>query len=149
MGEKDTRRKEMLDKILKDGAWFCVGQDRFVKIGFSKEDNCYFARECFRKNGGLQGGAYTFGTDWFDISFHGKYIDIYADAETFKHWDISYDAGKTLESEPVDDKEDTAERLLEFCRAADAEVMEGDPAAYRIDGTNFEKILAIRAGLEI
>lgn len=146
MGEKDKLRKEMLDRILNEGAWFKVGQDRFVKIGYSKEDNCYFARECFRKNGGLQGGAYSFGTDWFDISFHGKYIDIYADAETFKDWNISHDSARTGADGEAVSTEDTAQRILDFCREADAEVMEKDPAAYSISGTNFDKILEIRSG---
>lgn len=149
MGDKDVLRKEMLDKIRSSGAWFCTGTDRFVKIIFSKEDNCYFARECFRKDdGSLEGGAYSFGTDWFDISFHGKHVDIYADADSFRDWDISHDEGKSGGDDGPDDKEDTAERLLEFCKEADAEVRAGDPPAYRISGTNFEKILAIRAGIE-
>lgn len=146
MGEKEKLRKEMHDRILNEGAWFCVGQDRFVKIGFSKEDNCYFARECFRKDGGLQGGAYSFGTDWFDISFHGKYIDIYADAETFKDWGIKHDINKTGDDSEMGEQDDTAMRLLDFCREADAEVMAGDPHAYSISGTNFDKILEIRHG---
>lgn len=144
MFNKEKQRKEMLDRIRAGGAWFVTGTDRYTKIGYSKEDNCYFARECFLENGGLKGGAYTFGTDWFDISFHGRYIDIYADAETFKNWDIEADASKDGD---VEGTNDLAMRLLDFCREADEEALNTDIEAYRINSTNFDTILEIRAGV--
>ena len=88
MANKEKLQKEMFDSIRDGGAWFCTGTGRYVKIGYSKENNCYFARECFLKDGGLEGGAYSFGTDWFDISIRGRHTDIYADADTFKSWNI-------------------------------------------------------------
>ena len=79
MSKKEALKSEMIERIRSGGAWFTTRKDKYVKIGFSEADNCYFARECFFKDDALEGGAYSFGTDWFDISFHGKYIDIYVD----------------------------------------------------------------------
>ena len=143
MFNKEKLQKEMLDKIRAGGAWFCTGTDRYTKIGYSRENNCYFARECFLKDGGLEGGAYSFGTDWFDISIRGRHTDIYADADTFKSWDIEADP------ESGDNKDDAvaSRGLIEFCRDADAEALAGIDDAYRISSTNFDAILAIRAGL--
>ena len=73
---KEAQKSAMINSIRSEGAWFITRKDKYVKIGFSEADDCYFARECFLKDGVLEGGAYSFGTDWFDISFHGKYIDI-------------------------------------------------------------------------
>ena len=80
--KKEALKSGMIGNIRSGGAWFTTRKDKYVKIGFSEADNCYFARECFLKDGSLEGGAYSFGTDWFDISFHGRYIHIYADPDS-------------------------------------------------------------------
>ena len=84
----DMLQAEMLEKIKSGGAWFTTRIDHFVKIRYDEFEDCYYARECFFNEGKLEGGAYTFGTDWFDISFHGRgYIDIYADPDSFQSWE--------------------------------------------------------------
>lgn len=143
MVDKEKLREEMLDRIRAGGAWFCTGTDRYTKIGYSKEENCYYARECFLKNGQLDGGAYTFGTDWFDISMRGRHTDIYADADTFKSWDIEPDLSHSGAAKTGG----AARGLIDFCRTADDEAMKGGLDAYRISSTNFAAILEIRAGL--
>ena len=147
MGKKEKLQHEMLEKIRNGGAWFTTRKDRFIKIGYSKPDNCYFARECFFIDGRLEGGAYTFGTDWFDINFHGKYIDIYVDPETFRRWKVWYEPGKGVryEAEPKDKEQ--AERIYTFCRQADAEALSGaltgELDAYKIDSANFSNIIEL------
>lgn len=137
---KEELKRVMLENIREGGAWFVTRKDKFTKIGYSEGDDCYFARECFLEDGTLEGGAYSFGTDWFDISFHGRYIDIYVDPETFREWPISWSAEGGTRYKSADACVGQAERLLKFCRQADAEALEGITFAYQIDGTNFEHI---------
>ena len=141
---KEELKSAMLEYIRNGGAWFVTRRDKYTKIGFSEIDNCYFARECFLNDGALEGGAYTFGTDWFDISFHGKYIDIYADPDTFREWPVTWSAEKGTRYKGADGCVGQAERLLEFCRQADTEVLESPPSAYQIDGTNFAHIISVK-----
>ena len=142
---KEELKSKMLEDIRKDGAWFNTRKDKFIKIGFSETDNCYFARECFFKEGSLDGGAYSFGTDWFDISFHGRYIDIYVDPETFKSWPIHYDAERGTRYEDADECVGMAERLLRFCRQADKEALDGITKSYQIDSANFGAVMELSA----
>lgn len=150
--KKEALKSGMIGNIRSGGAWFTTRKDKYVKIGFSEADNCYFARECFLKDGSLEGGAYSFGTDWFDISFHGRYIHIYADPDTFRQWPVLYRAGAgTVYSRAADQAEGggsglsgQAERILKFCRQADAEALAGIDAAYEINGTNFEHIISVK-----
>ena len=143
MKENNPLQAEMLNAIRDGGAWFSTRKDHYVKIGYNRTDNCYYARECNLKDGSLEGGAYSFGTDWFDISFHGIYIDIYADADTFRKWNVWYDAEKgTCFKEPAEVMEQ-AKRVVEFCREADAEALAGITGEYQISGTNFDKIIQL------
>ena len=108
--KKEALKSGMIGNIRSGGAWFTTRKDKYVKIGFSEADNCYFARECFLKDGSLEGGAYSFGTDWFDISFHGRYIHIYADPDTFRQWPVLYRAGAgTVYSRAADQAEGRSE----------------------------------------
>jgi len=141
--KKEALKSEMIENIRGGGAWFTTRKDKCVKIGFSEADNCYFARECFLKDGTLEGGAYSFGTDWFDISFHGKYIDIYADPDTFKQWPVNYSAEKGTSYDKADDPAGQAERMLKFCKKADREALLGIADAYEISGTNFDHIISV------
>ena len=143
IGKKDALKSAMIEKIRGEGAWFTTRKDKFVKIGFSGTDNCYFARECFFKDGALEGGAYSFGTDWFDISFHGKYIEIFADPDTFKSWPVSYSSEKGTCYKGGEECAGQAERVLKFCRRADMEALTGIRDAYKIDGTNFDHIISV------
>jgi len=140
---KEEMKSAMIDAIRHNGAWFTTRKNKYVKIGFSEADNVYFARECFLKDGLLEGGAYSFGTDWFDISFHGKYIDIYVDPDTFRQWPVSWTAENGTCCKGTDDSSDRAERMLKFCRQADAEALAGIENAFQIDGTNFEHIISM------
>ena len=144
MSKKEAVKSEMIEKIRSEGAWFTTRKDKYVKIGFSAADNCYFARECFLKDGSLEGGAYSFSTDWFDISFHGKYIDIYVDPDTFRQWPVSYSAGKGTVYEKSEEPSAQAERMLKFCKRADREALSGITDAYEIDGTNFDHIISVK-----
>jgi hypothetical protein len=141
--KKEALKSGMIEKIRSGGAWFTTRKDKYVKIGFSEADNSYFARECFLKDGVLEGGAYSFGTDWFDISFHGKYIDIYADPDTFKQWPVNYSAEKGTSYDKADDPAGQAERMLKFCKRADREALLGIAGAYEISGTNFDHIISV------
>ena len=137
---KEALKSAMIDDIRSGGAWFTTRKDKYVKIGFNESDGCYFARECFMKDGEPEGGAYSFGTDWFDISFHGKYIDIYVDPDTFRQWPVEWSAGRGTHYKGKDECVGQAKRVLEFCRQADEEAQAGINNAYQIDGTNFEVI---------
>ncbi len=142
MNKKEAQKSAMMEDIKSKGAWFSTRKDKYVKIGYSETDDCYFARECFLKSGTLEGGAYSFGTDWFDISFHGKYIDIYVDPDTFKSWPVSYSAERGTrytEGECAGQ----AERVLNFCKQADMEALHGISGEYKIDGTNFDHIMSV------
>ena len=141
--KKEALKSEMTERIRSGGAWFTTRKDKYVKIGFSEMDNCYFARECFFKDDALEGGAYSFGTDWFDISFHGKYIDIYVDPDTFRQWPVSYSAGRGTVYDKSEEPSGQAERMLKFCKRADKEALLGITDAYEIDGTNFDHIISV------
>lgn len=143
MRESNKLQAEMMDAIRSGAAWFTTGKDKFVKIGYSKVDGCYFARECNLKDGSLEGGAYSFGTDWFDISFHGKRIDIYTDPETFKRWDVLYDPVKGTAMKGVKDAVSIEARILEFCKQADREALAGNLEPFVISGTNFDKVIQL------
>lgn len=136
-------KRDMLDKIKELGAWFCTRPDNYLKIGYSETDDCYFARECVLKDGGLVGGAYSFGTDWFDISFHGKYIEMFADPETFKRWDIYYDKDKGTCFRDSDGAAGMAGRMLEFCREADEDALRGGLNPYHIDRAAFAETIEL------
>lgn len=146
-GKDELLRSEMIDAVYHGGAWFSTREDAYLKIAYDGSDGLMYARECVldrssdpdldpdRDAAGdaqpageepacrLRGGAYTFGTDWFDISFHGRLIDIYVDPDTLKYWDVRNDGehGTYLNSAdgPVSEG-----RLIEFCRRADSEVLE-------------------------
>ena len=137
---KEELKSGMIEKIRNGGAWFTTRKDRYVKIGFSSPDNCYFARECFLKDGTLEGGAYSFGTDWFDISFHGRYIHIYADPDTFRQWPVSYSDEWGTWYDKDEDPAGQAERMLKFCTRADREALLGITDVYEISGTNFDHL---------
>ena len=137
---KDELKSTMLEHIREGGAWFTTRKDKYIKIGFSGTDNCYFARECFLKDGSTEGGAYSFGTDWFDINFHGRYIDIYVDPETFRSWPVRYDAERGTCFEDADEGAGQAGRILDFCRQADTEALVGIKSAYQIDSANFDAV---------
>ena len=143
ISKKEAVKGEMIEKIRSEGAWFTTRKDKYVKIGFSEADNCYFARECFFKDGILEGGAYSFGTDWFDISFHGKYIDIYVDPDTFRQWPVGYSTERGTFCDKSDDSAGQAERILKFCKRADREALLGIKGAYEINGTNFDHIISV------
>ena len=141
--KKESHKSVMIEEIRKSGAWFTTRKDKYVKMGFSEEDNCYFARECFFKDGALEGGAYSFGTDWFDISFHGKYIDIYVDPDTFRQWPVSYSPEKGTTYKDGEECAGQAERVMKFCKQADREALLGITDAYEIDNTNFDHIISV------
>ena len=143
ISKKEAVKGEMIEKIRSEGAWFTTRKDKYVKIGFSEADNCYFARECFFKDGILEGGAYSFGTDWVDISFHGKYIDIYVDPDTFRQWPVGYSTERGTFCDKSDDSAGQAERILKFCKRADREALLGIKGAYEINGTNFDHIISV------
>lgn len=144
---KEALKSEMIENIRNGGAWFTTRKDKYVKIGFSPLDNCYFARECFIKDRTLEGGAYSFGTDWFDISFHGKYIDIYVDPDTFRQWPVRFSHEKGTHYEKAEETSGMAERMLEFCKQADMETLAGIRNAYEIDGTNFDHIISVKENI--
>ena len=141
--KKEAIKSEMIERIRSGGAWFTTRKDKYVKIGFSGSDGQYFARECFLKEGMLEGGAYSYGTDWFDISFHGRYIDIYADPDTFKEWPVTWTSDHGTGYKGGEECTGQAERVLKFCRRADAEALAGIRDAYQINGTNFDHIISV------
>ena len=138
MKEANILQAEMMENILGGGAWFATGREKYIKIGYSKTDGCYFARECELKNGTMECKAYSFGTDWFDISFHGKYIDIYSDPDTFKTWEVWYDEDKGTQSKSNYKSIEIAKRIVDFCEEADLEALTGIENPYVISGTNFD-----------
>ena len=141
--KKEALKSEMIENIRSGGAWFTTRKDKYVKIGFSETDNQYFARECFFKDGTLDGGAYSFGTDWFDISFHGRNSDIYVDPDTFISWPVSYTPESGTSYQNGEEAVGQAERILKFCKRADREALAGIRSAYEIDGTNFDHIISV------
>jgi len=167
-GKTDKLKAEMLEKMRNGGAWFRTRKDNYLKIEFIPSDNCYYARECVimpadRSSGnsienrpGITGGAYTFGTDWFDIHFHGfggKWLDIYVDPDTLRSWEVVYDDEGGISFEPMQSAIDGAEnsagdpglppsKLKEFCIQADHEALAGLSDTYHLDGAAFARFLA-------
>ena len=140
---REMLRRDMLDKIKELGAWFCTRPGNYLKIGYSEQDKCYFARECILKDGGLSGGAYSFGTDWFDISMHGKYTEIFADPETFRRWDICYDKERGTCFSESDGATGMAKRVLDFCKEADEDALRGGLNPYHIDRAAFAETIEL------
>lgn len=140
----ESLKPEMLDKIMSGGAWFSTGKNKYLKIGYSETDDCLIARECtVTDEGSLEGGAYTFGTDWFDICFHGRYIDIYVDPKTFRRWDVWYDPEKGTRFKAPEDRIKKAERIAKFCRQADGEALAGGIEPYMITGADFSNVIEL------
>lgn len=135
--EQDTIKSEMMKQIYDGGAWFRTKADNYLKIGFSEADNRLCARECVIKEGTLEGHAYTFGTDWFDISFHGRRIDIYVDPDTFRKWNICYDPDKGTYADHTGTEGSPSMQLLNFCRQADKEALNGIGSSFLIDSAGF------------
>ena len=128
MGKDNDRLKaEMIEAIRSGGAWFSTRDNNYLKIADSGEGGGLCARECIVKDGAVTGRAYTFGTDWFDISFHGSLVDIYVDPDTLKAWD--------------EDELNGSGKLAAFCRQADSEALSGDIHPYHIDGAPFAENL--------
>ena len=128
MGKDNDRLKaEMIEAIRSGGAWFSTRDNNYLKIADSGEGGGLCARECIVKDGAVTGRAYTFGTDWFDISFHGSLVDIYVDPDTLKVWD--------------EDELNGSGKLAAFCRQADSEALSGDIHPYHIDGAPFAENL--------
>ena len=153
--ENEHLQREMLEKIMAGGAWFVTRKGHYTWIGFSKTLDCLCARECFLREAaagtqereagisGLEGGAYTFGTDWFDISFHGRRIDIYADADSFRSWDVWYDPEKGTCFKAPENSRERARLVADVCREADRQALAGITEAYHIDGTNFAHLMGM------
>lgn len=138
MKEVGKLQAEIMEKILHGGAWFTTRRERFVKIEYSEIDGCYFARECNLKDDSLEAFAYSFGTDWFDISIRGPHIDIYSDPDTFKTWEIWYERGTGTMFNSAYKATEIGKRMIEFCREADREVLSEINEPYEISGTNFD-----------
>ena len=144
----EALKRDMLETIKNGGCWFCTRRNHFVKIARDEVEGLLFARECHFKEEGkekgveevMEGGAYTFGMDWFDISIRGKSIDIYADAESFQSWDVWYDKEQGTCHKTREDGKEPSQRLVKFCAQADKEALQGIPRYYTIDSTNFSKI---------
>lgn len=132
--QNDNLKSEMITRINEGGAWFSTRENNYLKIGRSGEGLC--ARACVIRDGELTGSAYTFGTDWFDISFHGRLTDIYVDPDTLRKWDFRYDPERGT---VYDSAEGTTPplQLTEFCRQADQEALQGVKDAFHIDGAGF------------
>ena len=127
MGKDNDRLKaEMINAINSGGAWFSTRANNYLKIAPGDGGKLY-ARECIVSNGEVSGKAYTFGTDWFDISFHGRLVDIYVDPDTLKVWENEELAGTG--------------NLAAFCRQADSEALSGNIYPYHIDGAPFAENL--------
>ena len=162
----------MIAGINSGGVWFRTRENNYLKIGRSDTDDCLYAMACAVKpaDAGTSGagagasgcgdssstrgnahgytlvaGAYTFGTDWFDISFHGRLIDIYVDPDTLQHWDVIY-SEPVLQLKDADGRIENASRLALFCRQADREIREAMESgavlkAFQIDGAGFAREL--------
>ena len=133
--DRDAIKSEMIERINSGGAWFCTRPDNYLRIGLSPSDNLIYARECVLGEGTITGGAYMFGTDWFDISFHGRWVDIYVDPDSLRYWELVYDE-KSGTYRPADASA-LPERLAAFCRQAEQEAADGITGAFHIDGTGF------------
>ena len=164
--DNDRIKADMIAGINSGGAWFRTRENNYLKIGRSDTDDCLYAMACaVGPENVINAGAYSFGTDWFDISFHGSLIDIYVDPDTLQRRDIIYtdsevsaaeDSAENAERhsadlhrhEPVlqlrdaDGRLENASRLAQFCKHADKEIREmidngTDLRAFRIDGAGF------------
>lgn len=138
---KDRLKAEMISRIDSGGAWFSTRPGSNLKIGAAGPGGSLYARECvIGQDGSMHGAAYTFARDWFDISFHGRLVDIYIDPDTMKSWDVTYDEARgayfTSEGDRLTDT-----GLAEFCRQADKEAASGRISPYHIDGAPFAKNL--------
>ena len=138
--QNEALKRDMLDAIQNGGCWFSTRRNHYVKITRDEVEGLLFARECHFEDEEMEGGAYTFGMDWFDISIRGKSIDIYADAESFQSWDIWYDKEQGTCYKTREDGREPSKRLIKFCTGADLEARHGIPRYYTIDSTNFAKI---------
>ena len=136
----EALKRDMLDAIKNGGCWFCIRRNNFVKIIHDEVEGLLFARECQFKDDIMEGGAYTFGMNWFDISIRGKSIDIYADAESFQSWDIWYDKDQGTCHKTREDGKEPSKRLVKFCIQTDQEALQGISKYFTIDSTNFDKI---------
>lgn len=125
--DNDSLKAEMISAIRSGGAWFSTRENNYLKIADSGEGGRLCARECIVNDGAVSGRAYTFGNDWFDISFHGRLVDIYVDPDTLKVWD--------------EEELNGSGKLAAFCRQADSEALAGNMHPYHIDGAPFAENL--------
>lgn len=139
--EQDLQKADMINRIHNGGAWFCTRKGNYLKIS-SVSEGLLYARECIVRDGTITGGAYTFSTDWFDISFHGRWIDIYIDPDTLSSWDVVRSEEGSLRFMPVTGSSYQPADLEHFCAEADREVLAGPPAAFHLDGASFTQYLA-------
>lgn len=147
--DKDLLKADMIENINKGGAWFMTREGNYLRIGRSDTDAGMFAAAFAVKDGGIEAGAYTFGSDWFDISFHGSLIDIYVDPDTLKRWDVVYaedgdSQAPSMNLKCEDGSLENMSRIALFAKQADAELRASLPdrlPAYRIDGAGFAREL--------
>jgi hypothetical protein len=147
--DKDLLKADMIENINKGGAWFTTREGSYLKIGRNDTDAGMFAAAFAVNNGEIEAGAYTFGSDWFDISFHGSLIDIYVDPDTLKHWDVVYEdesgsGSRSMNLKSDDGSLENMSRIALFAKQADAELRASLPdrlPAYRIDGAGFAREL--------
>ena len=144
--EQDALKSEMIKAINDGGAWFVTRPGNYIKIGYNESDNCMYARECVFRDGALTGKAYSFGTDWFDISMHGSRTDIYSDPDTFRKWEISYDPERGTHVASSDGEASPSAKLVEFCRQADSEALNGISGGYHIDSAAFAEEMQTSEG---
>lgn len=135
--EQDLLKSEMTKKIYNGGAWFSTREGNYLKIGYSESDNRLYARECVFRDGAMTGAAYTFGTDWFDISMRGRRTDIYVDPDTLKKWEIRYDPEHGTKFRSSEGAPAPSMQLMGFCKQADHEAIEGIAGAYHINSAGF------------
>lgn len=139
--DNDQIKAEMIKRINSGGAWFSTREQNYLKIAAGGQENSLYARECIiADDGTMTGEAYTFGTDWFDISFHGRLVDIYIDPDSLKIWDVRYDRDRGTYAAEGDGAGPSGS-LLAFCRDADMEALSGSIRAYHIDGAGFARNL--------
>lgn len=135
--EQDLLKSEMTKKIYNGGAWFSTREGNYLKIGYSESDNRLYARECVFRDGTMTGAAYTFGTDWFDISMRGRRTDIYVDPDTLKKWEIRYEPEHGTKFRSAEGEPRPPMQLMNYCKQADQEVLAGGLNAYHIDSAGF------------
>ena len=139
----NSLKAEMIGRINKGGAWFTTRKGNYLKItGSDAGSGMSAAAFAIADDKTVSAAAYTFGTDWFDISFHGGLIDIYVDPDTLKRREIVIEGPDSLKLISEDGAGDSTSRLAAFCRQAYMELMASSPAsglsgAYHIDGAGF------------